>query len=227
MELVKKSYVKWTIASVILTLGIVSIIGGAAYQSNNLDKIVNAMTGTGIAFGIVLILAGGLFLGLSVYNGIKGKVSFGMTAIIGGVIIAIGISIIVDQYIITLMGLVVQIIPYLLIVLGGIILADSILSLIRAAKEKQNLTSIIMLALAVVAIIIGALSIGGNPLIPQTAQLIILGILLVLAAIYIVVTTFIKMPKLSIVVQSKGDTPKDEPQDEAPIEEERENQSEE
>ena len=136
-----------------------------------------------------------------------------MSAIIGGVFIAFGISIIVNQYVIELMGLVVQIIPYLLIVLGGIILADSILSLIRAAKEKQNLTSIIMLALAVVAIIIGALSIGGNPLIPQTAQLIILGILLILASIYIVVTTFVQMPKLSIVVQSKDKASKEEPED--------------
>ena len=39
MELVKKSYVKWAMASVILTLGIVSIIGGAAIASQNLDKI--------------------------------------------------------------------------------------------------------------------------------------------------------------------------------------------
>lgn len=199
MDLVKRSISKWINAAIVLTLGILVIVMGAAK-----DGSAEAAEGISLVLGIVLIIVGALALAIAIIGGILSKVGFAATGIAAGITLAFGISLVVGKYAAALIVLFLYIIPFILIVVGAIILADAIYQLVLAIKQKGNvIPAVIAIIIGAVALVLGCLCVGNNPVIPQNVQLIVFGIILVLYAIVMVLGTFFKLPDATVVVVSK------------------------
>ena len=72
---------------------------------------------------------------------------------------------------------------------------------------------IVGMVIGVVAIVLGALCVGENPVIAQNVQLIVFGIVVCLLAVLLVVLTFVKLPD-AVVVVVKQDKAKEEKKEE-------------
>ena len=150
-----------------------------------------------------------LSLILAVVVAVLAKKGFAAVAIPGAALLALGISLCVAKYAATLITLLITVVPYLMLTIGAVILLDAIFTFVLAiqAKEmKKALPAFIIGALvAVVAIVLGALCVGNDPVIKFGAQLIVFGIIVVLVAIFQVVTTFVKLPDTVVVVAKKDE----------------------
>ena len=200
MELVKKNLGIWIKAAIILTVGILFIVMGAAKgeASGNASDAIN------IILGIVLIAIGSLSLALGIVAALVAKQSFIAVGIPGGVALALGISLLVVKYATGLVVLVLYIVPYLLIAIGAVILVDAIFKLIFAIKAKtvkDGLFAIIVaMVIGIAILVLGALCIGNDSVISANAQLVILGVVLILVALLQVLFTFVKGPEILVAV---------------------------
>lgn len=202
MALVRKNLSSWIIAAIILVVGILCIVAGAAFKSGNIEDGSNALKAINLTLGIILIIVGSLSLLLAVIAGILAKKSFAAIAFPGAALVAIGASLCAEQYATTLMGILITVVPFLFIALGIVVLADGIFILIRGISSKQLkgvlVPVIVLLAFAVLAIVLGFLCINfhkeGTPVIDQNVQLIIFGIVVCLVALFKFLVTFIKLP---------------------------------
>lgn len=202
MALVRKNLSSWIIAAIILVVGILCIVAGAAFKSGNIEDGSNALKAINLTLGIILIIVGSLSLLLAVIAGILAKKSFAAIAFPGAAIVAIGASLCAEQYATTLMGILITVVPFLFIALGIVVLADGIFILIRGISSKQLkgvlVPVIVLLAFAVLAIVLGFLCINfhkeGTPVIDQNVQLIIFGLVVCLVALFKFLVTFIKLP---------------------------------
>lgn len=201
MDLVKRSISKWISAAIILTIGILVIVMGALNGKEGTPEAAEAIS---IVLGIVLIVVGSLALVLAIVGGVLAKTGFLAGGIVAGVTLALGISLVAGTYAASLISLFLYIIPFLLIVMGAIIIADAIYGLVLAIKGKSKfIAQIISIVIGAVALIIGCLCVGNDPVIPQNAQLIVFGIVLCLYAVVIVLGTFFKLPTATVVVVAK------------------------
>ena len=195
MDLVKRSISKWINAAIVLTLGILIIVMGAANGDTEADEAIS------IILGIVLIVVGALALVLAILAGVLAKKGFAAAGVSAGVTLALGISLVAGKYAAGLIALFLYIIPYLLIVLGAVILADGIYNLVLAIKSKTSfIPMIISIVVGAVAITLGSLCVGNEPVISANAQLIVFGIVVVIYACLMVLSTFFKIPGAVIVV---------------------------
>ena len=90
-------------------------------------------------------------------------------------------------------------VPYVLIVVGSIIVVDAILNLVFAIVKKSSIkevviATVIIALFGVISIVLGALMIGNDPVIKKDVQLIIFGIIIVIFAVLACLATFIAMP---------------------------------
>lgn len=211
MDLVKRSISKWISAAIVLTLGILIIVMGALAGKEGSEDAAQAIS---VVLGIVLIVVSSLALVLAIVGGILAKTGFVAAGTVAGVTLALGISLVVGKYAAGLISLFLYIIPFLLIVVGAIIIADAIYTLVLAIIGKNKfIAQIISIVIGVVAVTIGCLCVGNDPVIPQSAQLIVFGIVLCLYAVIIVLGTFFKLPTAAVVVvakQEKTEEPKAE-----------------
>lgn len=204
MDLVKRSIGKWINAAIVLTLGILVIVMGAAK-----DGSPEAAEGISLVLGIVLIIVGALALVLAIVGGILSKLGFASTGVAAGLTLALGISLVVGKYAAALIVLFLYIIPFILIVVGAVILADAIFQLVLAIKLKGSvITPIIAIVIGAAAIVLGCLCVGNDPVIPQNVQLIVFGIVLCVYAVIMVLGTFFKLPAAVVVVSKEQ--PKEE-----------------
>lgn len=200
MELVKRALPKWILAATVLTVGILLIVAGASYNESSVDAI-NAIS---TVMGAVLIAVGGLSLLLGIFATIKIKKNLAVLCAPGTLLVAIGISLVVVQFAGEIILILLRIVPYVLIAIGALIIADSIFNLIKILKteeKKHAALTVPAFILGAISVILGALSIGQKPVIKEQAQIIILGILLILYALIIVLLTFVKMPKAIVVIK--------------------------
>ena len=78
--------------------------------------------------------------------------------------------------------------------------------MVLAIKAKGKfIAQIVAIVIGVVALVLGALCVGNDPVIPQNAQLIVFGIILCIYAAIMVLGTFFKLPTATVVVVSKGE----------------------
>ena len=226
MELVKKSFNKWIISAVVLVVGILCIVAGASSGNASLD----AYTGISMTIGISLIVVASLSVLLSLCATIlsKGDVSFGVTAIGSAATLALGILFVVDNGLGgTLIWILLNYVPYLMLVAGSIVALDAILLLVFSLAKKTlkvNLMSIIAgIIIAAITILFGALMVGNDPIISKNAQLIIFGIILILYALLLCAITFIPLfaAKTVITVAVKDVTPEESTNDETNVNEEK------
>ena len=207
MQFVKERLGKWIQAAIILVIGILCIVAGAAMGGNSWEAAQDALDGISITLGVILIIVGALSLVLSIVVAIIAKKGFATVAIPGAVILAFGISLVVAKYAATLLLILLTVIPYLLIAVGAVVLGDAIFNLITGIVKKNVkavlVGVIVAMVIGVAAIVLGALCIGEKPVIAQSAQLIVFGIIVCLVAVLLVVLTFVKLPTAVVVVSKK------------------------
>lgn len=204
MLFVKERLAKWINAAIIIVVGILCIVAGAALGSNDPSTAADSLNAISITLGVVLIVVGSLSLVLAIVAGILAKKSFATIAMPGAFVLAIGISLVVIKYAASLITLLIAVVPYLLIAGGAVILADTIYMIVRAALAKQVkavlISAIFCIIVAVAAIVLGCLCIGNDPVIKSNVQLIVFGIIVCLVGVLELLLTFIKLPSAVAVV---------------------------
>ena len=94
-----------------------------------------------------------------------------------------------------------------MLTIGAVILLDAIFTFVLAIQAKEMSKAlpafIVGCLVAIVAIVLGALCVGNDPVIKFGAQLIVFGIIVCLVAVFQVVTTFVKLPDTVVVVAKK------------------------
>ena len=198
---------KWILAAIIIVVGILCIVAGAKMGGNDPKGAVEALEGISKVLGIVLVVVGSLAVVLAVVVVILVKIGFAAVALPGGILLALGISLVVHLYASDLISIVILVVPYLLICIGSILFIDAILTLVFAIKDKKVkgvLSGIVfMLVLAAISIVIGALCVGTDPVIKMNVQLIIFGIIVILFACLIVLLTFVRLPSAVVLVKTE------------------------
>ncbi len=202
MDLVKRSLSKWINAAIVLTVGILVIVMGALVGKEGSAEAAEAIS---VVLGVVLIVVGAIALALAIVAGILTKLGFAAAGIPAGLVLALGISLVAGKYAAGLITLFLYIIPFLLIVVGAIIIADAVFTMVLAIKAKGKfIAQIVAIVIGVVALVLGALCVGNDPVIPQNAQLIVFGIILCIYAAIMVLGTFFKLPAATVVVVTKS-----------------------
>ena len=173
---------------IVLVVGILCIVAGAASG----ETAANAYEGISLTLGISLIVASGLVLLLTLIAVImsKGKTTFGPVAIGVSLTLALGIFFVSYKNLGSeLIWLFLNFVPFVLIVVGSIIIADAIINLIIGVTRKELpqalIPSIVSIVLGAVSVLFGALMVGDSPVISKEAQLIIFGIIIVIYALAI------------------------------------------
>lgn len=199
MKFVKENLSNWIQAAIILTVGILCIVAGATLGNNNLSAASDSIKAISLVLGIALIVVGALSLGLAVFAGILAKKGFASIAYPGAAVLAVGISMVVAKYAYDFIAILLIVIPYLLLCIGAVILGDALFTFILAIKAKETnkglVGFIVGCVIAAIAITLGALCVGNDPVIKYGVQLIVFGIVVVLVAAFKVLFTFIKLPE--------------------------------
>lgn len=199
MELIKKNLGTWIKAAVILTIGILFIIMGAAKP----EASAEANQAISIIVGIVLLVVGILSLALAIVAAALAKKGFLAVAVPGAIAIALGVSILVARYVAELVGLIIFIVPYILIAIGALIVADAIFRMVLSAKAKtikDTLFAIIMaIVIGLIVLTLGILCVNGW-VISGDVQFVILGIVLIVVACLQVLFTFVKGPEAVVTI---------------------------
>lgn len=201
LSLIKKNLSRWIGAAIVLAVGIICIVAGATNSGSSFDTI-------SVVLGIILTVVGSIGIVLAIASSIVLKKAVLGVALGSGIVLAFGIFLLVNQAVAGLViGYIVTFIPYLLLVLGSIMFLNLVFTIVFAVKEKMvksSITAIIFgLLISAAAITLGALSVGSNPIIPGSAQLIIFGVIIILVALLIILTAFVKMPSVVSIVTIK------------------------
>ena len=158
------------IASILIVLGVLFCVSLAALD------IIN------IIIGAAFIVVGAVLLILEV---IKNKSLVTGSGIFGGLLIAFGIAIIIGQ----LLGVLVSFLILVLIVLGAILIVDSVLLI--AVRNKKNVTGfVIELMIGIVAFVLG-MCLWFIPEFQRFANLIF-GIVLIFYGAYLIVDVIVR-----------------------------------
>ncbi len=227
MEFVKKNLGKWVEAAIILVVGILVIVAGATLGNGSYDVAtgtytdVAADTLTAISYvlGIAFIVVGALGLVMAGIAAIVSKKGFAAAGMAGGIVLAAGIWFVAKTQAANLIGLLIGYVPFVMIVVGAVILVDAVLLLVNGLRDKNIkgvLVAVIIEAIvAVVSIVLGVLCIAengeGDTIITQGAQLIIFGIIVVVYGALVALSTFIALPKsVTVIAVEKKEEPKAE-----------------
>ena len=207
MELVKKSISRWITAAIILVVGILCIVAGAVKGEDKLK----AYEGISITIGVALLIVAALVIILALVAAImsKGEKSFIAIASIATITLAAGIFFVAEKYLgAELISLLLSFVPYVLIAAGSIIAVDGILTIVFGIINKNVkaavITGVIEIVIAVVAIILGCLMLGNDPVISMDARFVIFGIVLILFAVLVALSTLIEMPKGAVIIDVKA-----------------------
>ena len=174
MNLVRKNLSKFIEGAILLTLGILFIILGATKDNGGARDTVS------IIIAVVLLIVGVLSLVLVIVAGIKSKASFAAVGVTSAVLIGVAISLLDKKWAVDIVQFILFVLPYVLICVGAVIIADGILVLVRTLRAKgAALPAVLTIVTGAVALTIGCLCIGDNPVIKQDAQLVIFGIIVV------------------------------------------------
>ena len=207
MAFVKERLAKWVEGLIILVVGILCIVAGAKMGGDDWNAAADALNGISLVLGIVLIVVGSLALILFILFAVLAKKSFTLMALPAAFLLAIGISLVVVKYAANLIGIIVAVVPYLLIVVGAVILLSCGYNLFLALKAKEKgmvvVGIIVLMVFAIVAIVLGALCVGDDPVIKTHVQLIVFGIVVALSGLFQIIATFIKVPDVVVVVKEE------------------------
>ncbi len=217
MEFVKKSLSKWIEAVLILVIGILVIVAGAQMGNTSMDALVNGngsadtIKSISLVLGISFIVIGSLGILGGLFASVFSGAGFAAAAVSAGVTLAVGIWLVVRQQAGNLMFVLIGFVPFVMIVVGAVLLVDAFFLGFKSFKGKgikKALPAIIFgVIVAAASIVLGALCIatkdGGETVIASNAQLIIFGVILVIYACFLVLATFVTIPLLTVVTVKK------------------------
>ena len=190
LTIIKTHYQKLLISIITFIVGILCIIVGASSGKASAEAYENI----GNVIGISLIVIGSIaVLAALILTILTRKNAIGLA---GGSasLLAAGIFLTANNGICgELILYFVYFVPYFLLVAGILsvceVLVTAILSIKKSSLKDILVTLIIGSIGGVIAIVIGALAIGNDPVISHNVQVIIFGVVLMLVALYIVLTT--------------------------------------
>ncbi len=204
MQFVKERLGKWIQAAIILTVGILCIVAGVALGGNDPEAASDSLNAISMVIGIILIVVGSLSLVLAIIAGVISKKGFAAIAMPGAILLAVGVSMVVWKYAYAFIDILLKVVPFLLLAVGIVVLADAIFTFVLATTKKEGgkalVGFIVACVIAVIAIVLGALCMGTDPVIKYGVQLIVFGIIVVLVACLQVLLTFVKLPDAVVTV---------------------------
>ena len=190
LTLIKKHYQKLIISVLTFIVGILCIIVGAASGETSAEAYQNI----GRVIGVSLIIIGSIAVVCALCLTILTRRN--AIGLAGGSasILAAGIYLVVNETVCgTLILLFIYYVPYFLLVTGILSVAEVIVTALLSIKQdsfKNILITLIVGSIGgVVAIIIGALAVGNDPVISHNAQMIIFGVILMLVALFMTCTS--------------------------------------
>ncbi len=195
-KLVSKKTTSLMVAIVLLIAGILFCISPAIGEHS-----------AGIVIGIGVLLVGVI---LAVKDFLVSKCLLTRGVIIGSIVAALGLYFIVDG---SIVSKIIGIIPYILIVTGGCVIADAIL--LKTVREKNNDKKFaIELSVGIVSVVLGILILT----VPffRKALAVIIGILLIAASVYYLIGMFKKEKGEKKPSKAEKSEKKEEPAASAP-----------
>lgn len=190
LTLIKKHYQKLIISVLTFIVGILCIIVGAASGETSAEAYQNI----GRVIGVSLIIIGSIAVVCALCLTILTRRN--AIGLAGGSasILAAGIYLVVNETVCgTLILLFIYYVPYFLLVTGILSVAEVIVTALLSIKQdsfKNILITLIVGSIGgVIAIIIGALAVGNDPVIPHDVQMIIFGVILMLVALFMTCTS--------------------------------------
>ncbi len=190
LTLIKKHYQKLIISILTFIVGILCIIVGAATGSTSAEAYENI----GRVIGVTLIILGSIsVIAALCLTMLTRRNAIGLA---GGSasILAAGIYLVVNQTVCgTLILLFIYYVPYFLLVTGILSVCEVLITALLSIKQssiKNILVTLIIGSIGgVIAIVIGALAVGNDPVISHNVQMIIFGVILILVSLFIITTT--------------------------------------
>ncbi len=171
---------------IVLVVGILCIVAGAATGETS----ANAYEGISLTLGITLLVISSLVLLLALCLVIKtkGTAKFGTLAIGVSLTLALGIFFVANRGLGgELIWLFLNFVPYVLIVVGSIVIVDAVINIVIGVLKKEVnvvlIPSVISIVLGAVSVLLGALMIGNDPVISKSAQLVIFGVVIIFYAL--------------------------------------------
>jgi len=190
LSLIKKHYQKLIISVLTFIVGILCIIVGASSGETSAEAYQNI----GRVIGVSLIVIGSISVVCALCLTILTRRN--AIGLAGGSasILAAGIYLVVNETVCgSLILLFIYYVPYFLLVTGILSVAEVIVTALLSIKQdsfKNILITLIVGSIGgVIAIIIGALAVGNDPVIPHDVQMIIFGVILMLIALFMTCTS--------------------------------------
>lgn len=197
----KNNLSKLISAAIYITIGVLCIVAGAKFASGKSGG--DELETVSVIIGVVSIVVGSLTVVLAITFGILQRKSFAMVAIPGAMLLGVGASLVAYKYAGDLIVILISIVPFLLIAVGAIMLADSIHSFVRIKEKRVVGVFICTVIVSVASIVLGILCVGDDPVIGRDVQLIVFGIIVTLAGLFKLLSAFVKIPSKVVVVEKE------------------------
>ena len=194
-------------AIVVLVIGILCIVANSAEEGN-----AEAFEGISLTLGIVFIIVAALALVFEIVLLVmaKGGLLLKASTISSGVLLALGIFFVANKTAAgTLLAMFLEFVPYVMIVVGSLLVLDAIFTLVFGLIKKEKVAPVmivfaIKLVIGALAILLGAIALGDNWL--GNNKFLIFGIVLIVYAVYSVLVTLFA-PKFAFVAVVKQEQP--------------------
>jgi hypothetical protein len=176
----------WITAALVLTIGILCCVAGGNNESS-----ADAYKAISMVLGIALIIVSGLAIVLSC---LVLKRTATAETLGEGITLAAGIYFVADTALGgTLLSVLVEYVPFILLVVGSLFVVDAILILVFGIVKKALAKAFIIpfaveLVIGAVAIVLGALALPSVDVITHGAKFIILGIILIVYAAFLILS---------------------------------------
>lgn len=172
-----------------ILIGVIFILYNSAIYAGNLDLLLFSMDFINIFMGIIMILVGSAIL---IIKMITKRDLMNPGALLGGLILALGIFSIVGGLFFEVLSIIVTSFPFLMLVFGGLFLVDGSYDIIMGMSKNKSFPkiSIFEIVIAVVFIVLGILFLAIDAM--RDAAFILTGSMLVILGIFIILDIFLK-----------------------------------
>lgn len=174
----------WLTAIIMIVIGILCIVAQNATDYNAQSDAANAIS---MVLGIVFIIVGSLGI---IINALLLKRTATSTTLSAGIILAAGLFFVIEKTVAELIALLTNFVPFLLVVIGSLVILDAILVLVLGLKNKQAkavvIPVVIEVVIGVVALVLGILALPSVNVIDK--RFTIFGILLIVYALFLAFT---------------------------------------
>ena len=179
----------WITAALLILFGVLFIVVGT--KTNN-QKVIDTLD---IIFGVLFLLEGSALILVSI---LIHKKFVSALSLAGALALSLGIYTFIESFIVKILAVILDFIPYLLIVVGSLMVLQALITYFLGKKKSLPLF-IVQLVYGAIILTFGIL--GITVFKELDTKFIILGVILCVYATYIIVGSF--MPEALVVVVNK------------------------